>query len=191
MMRMTMRKAFCAGCSGQLSFAPNTIVSAGAHNCCELCSQLCRWCRLQTQLCQSSNNWLARHSVVQLYFLNRIFTNCIFVLCSCYSGDSVANCVERNNELTDLGTWKGDGGISWENRHFWRKYFSAATMGELPNLFGSKFAITLTSSLGWHPNHPQHLRHHYQRHHCRHLRHHHILSQVSFPLTLSRPVRSA
>ena len=56
MMRMTMRKAFCAGCSGQLSFAPNTIVSAGAHNCCELCSQLCRWCRLQTQLCQSSNN---------------------------------------------------------------------------------------------------------------------------------------
>ena len=30
MMRMRMRKVFCAGCSGQLSFAPNTIVSAGA-----------------------------------------------------------------------------------------------------------------------------------------------------------------
>ena len=51
----------------------------------------------QTQLCQSSNNWLAGHSSV---------------LCSSNSRDLVANCVERNNELTDLGTWKGDGGIS-------------------------------------------------------------------------------
>ena len=30
MMRMRITKVFCAGCSGQLSFAPNTIVSAGA-----------------------------------------------------------------------------------------------------------------------------------------------------------------
>ena len=30
MRMMRMRKVFCAGCSGQLSFAPNTIVSAGA-----------------------------------------------------------------------------------------------------------------------------------------------------------------
>ena len=83
MMRMT--KVFCAGCSGQLSFAPNTIVSAGAVAIVPVP------CHLQTHNCAKAQ------IIDSLHYTST-------VLCSCYSRDSVANCVEGNNELTDLGT---------------------------------------------------------------------------------------
>ena len=101
-------------------------------------------------------------------------------LCLCYSTSLGDNCVERNNELTDLGTWKGGtGGISSARKStFLEKIlFGGAqlfTMGELPNLFGSKFAITLTSSLSWHPHHPHHHHHRHHHHHHHHHQHHHL-----------------